>query len=400
MASHEAFLRGALSKYHYSDIAKRDILNAFQNFTGLRPKLDTYVFNDGSRKELLCLEGTVPVVYRGNTYNIPLCLWLMDTHPYNPPVVYVKPTATMRIMPGKHVDANGKVYLPYLHEWKHPQSDLLGLIQVLTIVFGEEPPVYSHSGGGAQPQRSGYPSQGGMPYPAQVSYPSTTSTYQPPSSSYSSTSYPSYPGYPPQSGYPSQQSGYPGYPGYNQQQSQTNVSSASNTLPAEQIRASLLSAVEDKMKRRLKEIFAQAQAEMDALKKTQEDLGKGKQKLEDMLAKLEREQNEVERNVTILQEKDEELCSVLEKMENSEEVDIDDAVVPTAPLYRQLLSAFAEEQATEDTIYYLAEGLKRNVIDLDCYLKQVRELSRKQFFLRAIIQRCRLKAGLPEVASI
>lgn len=29
---------------------------------------------------------------------------------------------------------------------------------------------------------------------------------------------------------------------------------------------------------------------MDALKKTQEDLGKGKQKLEDMLAKLEREQ--------------------------------------------------------------------------------------------------------------
>ena len=58
-------------------------------------------------------------VFSGSTYNIPLCLWLMDTHPYNPPMVFVKPTQTMQIKQGKHVDANGKIYLPYLHEWKH-----------------------------------------------------------------------------------------------------------------------------------------------------------------------------------------------------------------------------------------------------------------------------------------
>ncbi len=55
----------------------------------------------------------------GANYNIPVCLWLMDTHPYNPPIVFVRPTATMQIKQGKHVDANGKIYLPYLHEWKH-----------------------------------------------------------------------------------------------------------------------------------------------------------------------------------------------------------------------------------------------------------------------------------------
>ena len=43
----------------------------------------------------------------------------MDSHPYNPPMAFVKPTATMQIKPGRHVDANGRVYLPYLHEWKH-----------------------------------------------------------------------------------------------------------------------------------------------------------------------------------------------------------------------------------------------------------------------------------------
>ena len=50
----------------------------------------------------------------------------------------------MTIKTGKHVDANGKIYLPYLHEWKHPESDLLGLVQVMIVVFGDEPLVSSH----------------------------------------------------------------------------------------------------------------------------------------------------------------------------------------------------------------------------------------------------------------
>lgn len=111
----------------------------------------------------------------GNVYNIPICLWLLDTYPYNPPICFVKPTSAMMIKPGKHVDANGKIYLPYLHEWKpvsvfffflifvcliqegvnscifhllwssllQPQSNLLGLIQMMIMVFGEEPPVFS-----------------------------------------------------------------------------------------------------------------------------------------------------------------------------------------------------------------------------------------------------------------
>jgi len=157
--------------------------------------------------------------------------------------------------------------------------------------------------------------------------------------------------------------------------------------------------VEDKMKRRLKETFAQAQAEMDTLQRTNDDLMRGKKTLDDMLQKIEKEQNEVEHKITLLQEKNEELLAAIAKMENKEEVDIDEAVVPTAPLYKQLLNAFAEEQATEDTIYYLQEGLKRGVIDLDVFLKQVRELSRKQFMMRAIIQRCRQKAGLPDVTA-
>ncbi|XP_073515559.1 tumor susceptibility gene 101 protein-like [Phyllobates terribilis] len=145
MAVTEAQLRKVLSKYKYRDLSVVEIMNVIGFYRDLKPLPDRYVFNDGTTRELVNLSGTIPVRYKGNTYNIPLCLWLLDTYPHTPPICFVKPTSTMTIKTGKHVDANGKIYLPYLHEWKHPPSDLLGLIQILIVVFGEEPPVFSRS---------------------------------------------------------------------------------------------------------------------------------------------------------------------------------------------------------------------------------------------------------------
>lgn len=42
----------------------------------------------------------------------------------------------------------------------------------------------------------------------------------------------------------------------------------------------------------------------------------------------------------------------------------------------------------------MGEALRCGVIDLDVFLRQVRSLSRKQFMLRALMQKCRQKAGL------
>ncbi|GFO14992.1 tumor susceptibility gene 101 protein [Plakobranchus ocellatus] len=258
----------------------------------------------------------------GNLYNIPVSLWILDTHPYDPPMVYVKPTSTMQIKPSQHVDANGKVDIPYLREWRHPKSDLLLLVQVLILMFGEECPVFSRASNTRLPlhQPLTYPSStpyptnpGGMPMPG-MPYPSVSSSAGPPgyppagSLNYppyppaGGPGYPSqgvtppYPSYPPSSqgggGYPYPGSsgnlsypsahppGPPGYggPGGYPPSSQFNnhqppFSTASNggsaaqspafnlggTVTEADLKASLLSAVEDKMKRRLKETFAQAQ---------------------------------------------------------------------------------------------------------------------------------------------
>lgn len=161
----------------------------------------------------------------------------------------------------------------------------------------------------------------------------------------------------------------------------------------------------------------------------------------------------MDRNISILTEKTAELRNVVEKSSSQETFDVDEAVVPTAPLYKQydavfyscrtvlslsgrvsnlvfrcrLLTAFAEESALEDAMYYVGEALRRNVIDLDVFLKvpyviphsssllyrhltcwyvfylallfgllqHTRELSRKQFMQRALILKCRERAGLP-----
>ncbi|XP_071975062.1 tumor susceptibility gene 101 protein-like [Engystomops pustulosus] len=145
MAMSEVLLSRMLGKYKYRDQTVREIMNVTGLYADLRPLPDNYVFNDGTSRELLSLAGTIPVPYKGNTYNIPICLWLLDTYPYIPPICFVKPASTMSIKTGKYVDANGKIYHPYLHDWKHPPSNLLGLIQILIVVFGEEPPVFSRS---------------------------------------------------------------------------------------------------------------------------------------------------------------------------------------------------------------------------------------------------------------
>ncbi|ELW70746.1 Tumor susceptibility 101 protein, partial [Tupaia chinensis] len=174
--------------------------------------------------------------------------------------------------------------------------------------------------------------------------------------------------------------------------------SRDGTISEDTIRASLISAVSDKLRWRMKEEMDRAQAELNALKRTEEDLKKGHQKLEEMVTRLDQEVAEVDKNIELLKKKDEELSSALEKMENqSENNDIDEVIIPTAPLYKQILNLYAEENAIEDTIFYLGEALRRGVIDLDVFLKHVRLLSRKQFQLRALMQKARKTAGLSDL---
>ncbi|NWR27790.1 UEVLD enzyme, partial [Tachuris rubrigastra] len=138
-------------QYKFRDLTIEELKNVSKTYPNFTFSMNTYTFKDGSQKDLLNFSGTVPVKY-GNSYNIPIQLWILDSHPFAPPICFLKPTANMGISVGKHVDAHGRIYLPYLQNWSHPKSTVIGLIKEMIAKFEEELPLYSLSSSDAARQ--------------------------------------------------------------------------------------------------------------------------------------------------------------------------------------------------------------------------------------------------------
>lgn len=410
---HDTAVSGFLQRAGYRNpgLARRDVLAVLGQYRGLEPKLKQYVFNDGRSRDLLTLEGTIPVPYRGTTYNIPVAFWLLDTHPDHAPMCYVRPTSQMQIRASEYVDLTGRIYLPYLHEWAQSTSDLLGLVQVCIIVFGDRPPVFSR-----RPAGPGQPEN-----PPGMAMMATPPPYPPMHPAAGTTTTPPYGAGPPPGG------SYGSFPAYGSSGAGPNNGGAftsgcgTGTITQEHIRASLQSAVEDKVRKALAEAFHTKRAEIDSLKKIRDELGSGKDNLAATLAQLQREQSDLDRVHVSLSSVKKDLDEALEKAEErtrraaaeeeerasregeegssgteSAAADPETVAVEAAtPLFRQLVRAFAEESAHADCIYYLGEALRRGIMDCDTFLKHVRNLSRAQFYLRATMDKCREKAGLP-----
>ena len=97
----------------------------------------------GSESILISLDGTIPIIFSGQQYNIPVNIWIVENFPYMCPVCYVTPVAGMKIKPRHpHVDPQGLIYHPYLSEWNMEVSHVLDLVMALIETFSADPPVY------------------------------------------------------------------------------------------------------------------------------------------------------------------------------------------------------------------------------------------------------------------
>lgn len=149
----EELVKQRLGKYKFRDLTVEELKDVHRAFPNFLYSMDTYTFKDGSQKDLLNLSGTVPMKSQGNSYNIPVCLWLLDSHPFGPPLCFLKPTQTMGIRVGKHIDSHGRIHLPCLQNWSHPKSTILGLIKEMAATFEDELPLYSLSAAEAAKQK-------------------------------------------------------------------------------------------------------------------------------------------------------------------------------------------------------------------------------------------------------
>eukprot|EP01134_Creolimax_fragrantissima_P004250 CFRG4250T1 len=145
MAGVDSFLQNFLAAYLFVNSAEvtTQVKSALTTHSGLHLAAHQVTDTDGRLKQMLTLTGTLDVIYKGGSYNIPITVHLSDTYPYNPPQVVVVPTPDMLIKPGPHVQSSGAVSLPYLSKWTPKSSTLDELLSGLQVIFGESPPVYA-----------------------------------------------------------------------------------------------------------------------------------------------------------------------------------------------------------------------------------------------------------------
>ena len=74
-----------------------------------------------------------------------------------------------------------------------------------------------------------------------------------------------------------------------------------------------MSAIEDKSKIKLREKLGQCQAEIDVLRKTSDELNKGKSRLEGILSKMEEKLTDLEKCKKELMLKDTQINKLLDK---------------------------------------------------------------------------------------
>ncbi|KAK1148763.1 Suppressor protein stp22 of temperature-sensitive alpha-factor receptor and arginine permease [Aspergillus melleus] len=120
-----------------------DVANVLAQYPSLFPRTEVYTYETGFSALLLQLSGTLPVTFRGTVYKFPVVLWVPNTYPREPPIVYVSPTKDMAVRVGQHVTLEGRVYHHYLAHWAGAweRSSLVDLVSILREVFAKEPPV-------------------------------------------------------------------------------------------------------------------------------------------------------------------------------------------------------------------------------------------------------------------
>ena len=109
-------------KFNY---VRQHVINLLSQSPNLRPMTGTLMGNDGTSLFLFHLEGTIKIFHKGNSYNIPMRVWLPLEYPVQGPICFVTPTATMQIPPRHtNVGSDGKVYMKYLSQWDSRNSNL------------------------------------------------------------------------------------------------------------------------------------------------------------------------------------------------------------------------------------------------------------------------------------
>ncbi|CAN6460628.1 unnamed protein product [Victoria cruziana] len=409
------FLNGVLSQrgpsaLPYSEDLKwyirQHLVNLVQEYPSLQVKTAVFTHNDGRTANLLQADGTIPIVYQRVTYNIPVVFWLLESYPRQPPCVFVNPTRDMIIRRGHpFVNPSGVVSVPYLHHWVFPSSNLVELAKNISDLFSRDPPLYTKQPSVSSGHRVHSPTRGSSSSAAAGPSPSPPPPAPSSSSSSSSSVWNNQPG-----------GGRPGsgtvfnrlMSPYGRTMSPSSGSPqrppAATEDPSEVFKRNATNKLLEMMHSDIVALSKAREAEVDslfnlqgALRKREERLGRGLKEMMDEKEALEQLLQVVLMNSDILEGWVKENGN-----KKKSEIDIDDVFEPADPLSGQMLDCASADFSVEDTIYSLDKAFQQGVIPFDAYMRNIRALSREQFFHRAMsakVKAARLQAQVASMAS-
>mmetsp|Transcript_17464 Transcript_17464/g.31694 ORF Transcript_17464/g.31694 Transcript_17464/m.31694 type:complete len:431 (-) Transcript_17464:139-1431(-) len=377
----------------------------------LRPTTEPLTLNDGSSSPpVLLLRGTLPMTYRAVTYNLPIDCYLPPPYPLRPPTVFIRPVANMAIKENhRHVGLDGRVYLPYLHDWRPGTHDLRELAVWMSSLFGAEPPCYARPANANGSATSNGSHNNPPPY-SQATVASSSHTSSHASSAYSSIS----------------------------TAASTSTHATNNTNNAqEEMRKALereiseanmvaetarrAAAEEDRMEAAHKRMQREHEQELSSMRahatskvqfeihalfmgvkeelrlelKNQKQLEFGKDRIEKLLneggerkGQLEEGNKEMDEAIGGLETW---LVAVKEQKstaadnggkEERGQTKADLMALPVDTHSAQMLALSAENAAIDDCIYFLDRALVQGSISVEVFLKEVRKLSKRQFMAK------------------
>jgi len=327
--------------YQYSDKPRlrSDLVNLLQTCPSLLPELNTFS-GSGRQVTLIYLAGVIPISYSGATYNIPVTIYFDPPYPKTAPRCFVTPTEGMALKANHpNVDQGGMIYLPYLSTWAANTSRPSELMTFIASAFSAQPPVYAKTAAPAvQPQAvaraTATPSQG---YPVAVAKAVPVA-----------------------------------------------VAKAVALSPHEQA----VRGLTDEAKKRWGGVLEPIIKDINDQAKRKAELQNASDKVDQAIASLERETTENQAKEAELQGIEAQLQTFV-AAHAGREPDPDTLKDSLDQESRLVLDLLAEEMSMEEYLAALDELLESRKISMEDFLREVRDVSREQFKLRA----CRLKAA-------
>ncbi|KAF9549522.1 hypothetical protein EC957_003472 [Mortierella hygrophila] len=148
-----------------------------------------------------------------------------------------------------------------------------------------------------------------------------------------------------------------------------------------------------KLQTALLEFNTASSREMDNLVNVNKQLNDAENRTKAELLSLRDLSTKIQHNIVTLNRCTEQLNVKIEQIRTWPEEPVDEIICGSSVVHNQLFELVAEEIAIEDTIYYLDQALSQDKVELNAYMKHVRNLSREQFMKKSLIKKVKTQLG-------